>query len=587
MTENVNGANSNFVTVNLNVNGKKHTIQLEKGVSLQGVSIHNSGKLVKNEVSYKTAFDENTGEEINVKFPKMLNDKDYDVMYSREEVNEIKLTEAEYAMLKNIADNDNNKFTLSKEDLASGIEKFVNAQFSSDIKKDLPKGYHIERSKQDRGGYESLHAVATKNGKDETLDISYISETDNAISEYLDKSADGKVYEESIGDGDFDLAYLGKDNKVHTHNQGSSLYSTAYRDKDGTLITEFYDGTKSKEYKTKDGKQIYERYDENEELESKEVRYKNAENKDVLEVHGKDYVTIYTEKRDNYPFDDIERHNALLAETYEDGKLVKREFANEYYSSGNTSWETYGKDGKVTERGYKSGNISYEQYDEKGNVTGRKYRGDENPYDFESYEYSDNGELSKINVEVNDKKCSFDAKHNLLEVDGFKVKEAIESKAMSDNAKKYRSEFLNMSAKDIAQRMYDQINGPSMNQKTLDMFDGIPDEKLVEVLKDYNNIKGMFDSIQDSMLVALSDEYGLNQEELLPRLNYVYAVYLDGKKDELAPEDIRVKDNMQLHNDDDNSFKTNLAKVEEYITGIESKYEYQKGKAPKLLGSWF
>ena len=43
MTENVNGANSNFVNVNLNVNGKKKTIRLEKGVSLQGVSIHSSG----------------------------------------------------------------------------------------------------------------------------------------------------------------------------------------------------------------------------------------------------------------------------------------------------------------------------------------------------------------------------------------------------------------------------------------------------------------------------------------------------------------------------------------------------------------
>ena len=590
MTENVNGANSNFVNVNLNVNGKKHVIKLEKGVSLQGVSIHSSGKLVKNEVTYKEVSFDDSGEPVSGNLPKMLNNKDYHVMYSQKEVNEIKLTEAEYAMLKNIADNDNNKGTLSKEDLASGVEKFVNAQFSDDIKKDLPKGYHIERSKQDRGGYESLHAVATKNGKDESLDVAFVSEDDSNLGELLDKSADGKVYEESFGDGEFDFAYLGKDNKVHTYNQGSSYYSTAYKDKDGTLITEFSDGTKSKEYKTKDGKQIYELYDENAELERKEVRYKNAENKDVLEVHSGDYVTIYTEKRDNYPFEDLERYNALLAETYEDGKLVKREFHNANYSSGNTSWETYDKDGKVTGRGYKSGDIEYEEYDEKGNVIERNYKAQTKPYETEYYEYSNDGKLDKVKVNISywdagntlKKECTFDAKHNLLEVDGFKVKEAIDSKTMSDNAKQYRSEFLNMSAKDIAQRMYDQISGPSMNQKTLDMFDGIPDEKLIDVLKEYNNIKGMFGSVQDSMFVALSDEWGLGQEELLPRMNYAYAIYLDGKKDDLQPEDIKVKDRMQQHNDDSNSFKVNLAKVEEYITGIECKYIYEYDEAPKL-----
>ena len=56
-------------------------------------------------------------------------------------------------------------------------------------------------------------------------------------------------------------------------------------------MSDFYDGTKSKEYKTKDGKQIYELYDENAELERKEVRYKNPDNKDVLEVHSGGYIS--------------------------------------------------------------------------------------------------------------------------------------------------------------------------------------------------------------------------------------------------------------------------------------------------------
>ena len=583
MTENVNGANSNFVNVNLNVDGKKKTIKLEKGVSLQGVSIHNSGKLVKSEFIYQYNFDEETGAKIKQNFQAPLDGKIYDVMYSRKEVKEIKLTEAEYAMLKNIADNDGNVGSLSKEDLASGVEKFVNAQFSDDIKKDLPKGYHIERSKQDRGGYESLHAVATKNGKDETLDIAYDSEYDNQLSELFDKSVDGRVYEKSYGDGEFDLAYLGKDNKLYAYSQGNSLYSTTYKDKDGTLITDYEDGTRSKNYVTKDDKKIHEHYSQEGELKYKEVSYKNAENKDVYEIHSDNRLTVYTAKAPNCTSDDyLNAYNSMLMESYEDGKLVERKYHRENTSSGNIALETYGKDGEVIERQYKSGDISNEQYDEKGNVISRQYRGDVKPYDFESYEYSDNGELSKINVYVNDKKCSFDAKHNLLEVDGFKVKEAIDTKIMSDNAQKYRSEFLNMSAKDIAQRMYDQISGPSRNEKTLDMFDGIPDEKLIDVLKEYNDIKGMFGSIQDSMLVALSDEWGLGQEELLPRMNYAYAIYLDGKKDNLKPEDLIVKNYMQQNNDDSNSFKVNLAKVEEYITGIECKYIYEYDEAPKL-----
>lgn len=602
MTESLSGANSNFGNVNLNVDGKKKSIRLEKGVTLQGVSIHNSGKLFKTDVKYNYEYDAKTGGYVNSDLSTPYSNVEYDCMYSRKEVKEIKLTEAEYAMLKNIADNDGDSGTLSQSDLTTAFDKYMNSEFSNDIKNGLPKGYSIERGMQDRDGDYRLRATASKNDSHETLEIWRESEHntfDAFLEERLDESIDGKAYGASHGDGEAELGYLGKDNKFYTYYTygiyDNEKYSTAYKDKDGTLITEYQNGSKSMNFTTKDGKKVHEHYSEDSILKYKEVSYKNAENEDVYEFHQENRLTVYTGKAPNYTSGDLDNYTSMLIESYKDGKLVQRNFHDDNTSSGNVSSETYDENGNVTGRWYKQGDVANEQYDANGNVTKRVYAPHVQPYDMENYEYSKDGKLEKVKIHVPRlekgktvwKECAFDAEHNLLEVDGFKVKDALNSKVLSKNAEKYRSEFLNMSAEDIAHRMYEQISGPSMNEKTLDMFDAIPEEKLMDVLESYNNIKVAFGKDQDSMLIALADEWGIGQEELLPRMNYVYAVYLNSKKDDLNADDITVKDNILKNNDESYSFRVNLAKVEEYVTGIDSKYEYGYKQAPKLKNGWF
>jgi len=104
----------------------------------------------------------------------------------------------------------------------------------------------------------------------------------------------------------------------------------------------------------------------------------------------------------------------------------------------------------------------------------------------------------------------------------------------------YNAEFAKMPTNDIADKLFNQISGPSLNQKTLSMFDAIPDDKLLETITKYNRhcedakLWNFFNGetanpdwvkhktkYYDSLFFAMNDEYGIGAKEIKPRLNRV------------------------------------------------------------------
>lgn len=601
--------NVNFVTVNINVDGKKETIKVEKGVTFQNIFVDGN----KLEKQHSTYFYE-------TKAPK----KDWygyeaTAVHCREIVNEVKMTKGEFALLKNIADNNNegDGIVLSMQDIEIGLNQYIEGQFTKDISKNLPNGYKANRNLQDREGMTSLKACVTKGEKDEYFECA-IKMQNPEIRKLQEKSIDGKVYEYGFGDGEWSLEYTGKDGKTYTHNQNTGdigevgeLYRIEYTDENGVKICkDLYNNTIEKKYEDKNGKNIHEYYDENEnlvkyyvsykdgdksieekynpnnEMEIKWVKYKNEKNEQIKETHENNTVLIENFGESEYEY------TAMTTEEYVDGKLVSRSYASYNEESKNTLKESYDKNGKVTKRYYKDGDISSEEFDKNNRVTKRNFNKTENKnsvgnYKTQEYVYDDNGKVKNILVNIENTTIKFDNNKNLVQVGDFNVQEILSKTELNEDAQEYKKDFDFMTQKEIAKELHSQIYGPSLNKKTLNMFDAIPNEKLLEVLKEYNNIKGFFEAEQDTLLITMADEWGIGISDLAPRLQRIYAVYLNDKKEKLEKNDIEFVQSV-LPNETNSDFRTTLAKVEEYATvGKNKKYVYKKDQEPELKGFWY
>ena len=127
--------NVNFVTVNINVDGKKETIKVEKGVIFQNIFV-NGNKLEKQNETWfnideesprKNWYGDNAG-----------------ALFSKESVNEINMTKGEFALLKNIADNDKTVGFASAEGLSANPD---NLHFSAKALREFGIRYYEEYKK--------------------------------------------------------------------------------------------------------------------------------------------------------------------------------------------------------------------------------------------------------------------------------------------------------------------------------------------------------------------------------------------------------------------------------------------------------
>lgn len=167
--------------------------------------------------------------------------------------------------------------------------------------------------------------------------------------------------------------------------------------------------------------------------------------------------------------------------------------------------------------------------------------------------------------------------------------------ANQEKVEKYRAEFAKMKSADIADKLFKQISGPSLNEKTLSMFDAIPDDKLLETISAYNkhfekaDIWKLFNgetgnpdwskektNYFDSLFYAMNDEYGIGAKEIKPRLNRVFNVL---SQTDLTPERRKyIQDAKTLLNSGKDLDKETICKIENKLAeamGTSPKY-YEK-----------
>lgn len=117
---------SNFIQVTVNVNGTENKIRMQKGCLFQNKGgsylVTDDGKL------------------------KFKPNGDNSVWTEKSEIN---MTGYQWQAFQNVADNstDNSKvLTYSQEDIKLAMQKFANGEFTEDMSKDLPYGYSIEKT---------------------------------------------------------------------------------------------------------------------------------------------------------------------------------------------------------------------------------------------------------------------------------------------------------------------------------------------------------------------------------------------------------------------------------------------------------
>ena len=152
--------------------------------------------------------------------------------------------------------------------------------------------------------------------------------------------------------------------------------------------------------------------------------------------------------------------------------------------------------------------------------------------------------------------------------------------------------------------MYNQISGCSSNQKTLDMYDAIPDNKLGETVARYNSrsdknhlktlfcgetsnpdVSYTFYDHYDSMFYAMNDEWGMKLSDMKPRIERLINLVSTWKLNERQKSALDYA-KLLLKNTNGDKFK------KETICLIENNLAIAMGSHPKykkegILGSDF
>ncbi len=532
-------AGNDFSVVKINVNGKVQTLKMEKGVDVRlnsqyfGIDKNNKQAVFTAKESDRKEYPRHGG---------------YSEVFTPGK--EIKISEEEFKLLKNIADNVNEGkgLALSKKDVDKAIELFKAGNFTADIKKGFSDKYVFSKDSQDRGeGYvtasiDSHNAkVTVSSGESEYEGCTTINEL-SALSKL---SKDGRVYDGYGGEGDIAghfYYYTDKQGReVTMANDGLDALreaSVVYTTNDGKKITEDYELNEIiEEYTTEDGKKVCTQYDTGRNLRYRNIEY-TENGKNVYESYGEDgYHGKSVEYLDNNGDKVVERYD-------KNNKLKRREGYRftEYYNSGELAKREIYEDGKDITLDYKNGEVVHKRVYE---------RDDKN----EIYTHYDKDGNKSVRV--------YDRGTNKLNrVNDFNVAEYAQEGEFSELAKEYNEKFKQMSPKEIADKMKSQIYGPSRKEKTLAMFDAIPNEKLAAVIGAYNKDRNILNDAQDSMFIALSDESGIDiEKDLMPRLKTAFASYLRGKNAD--EKDIAMAEKINSYS----ATKDSLIEVEKFFAG--------------------
>ena len=418
---------ANYITLSINVNGQVHKVKVQEGVGI-----------ISNEQAWQAKNGSLFRMEEKTETKKREDGTTYKAgldIFTPKSTAEIKMTEAEFALFKNIADNTNegNGIILSKADITKAQELFKQGKFTEDITKNLPKGYTGAKEDQDRNTYsveaiisnysKDKEAVAKSLGKDYEYDkaiikfYNNISNSNHAIDTNLEKysklSVDGVVKREYAGPG-----------------EGESWTEYTYTDKSGNIITMSpdYDGNSTmvrKEFTDSDGKRVTECYIHDEyniSYQAGDLKY-NSDYTYYQRIDSRINSCAYENSYFSYPKLKVSKTSdgKEVAEIYkenEDNKVVLDKIVISYNNNGKSIVEEHNSNGDLQEKRvtYKEngkfiiekhssndeitkkivtytskGKRFYEEYDGKNNLTEKfaEYMNTKGKYVYEKYDSND------------------------------------------------------------------------------------------------------------------------------------------------------------------------------------------------------
>ncbi len=588
-----------YITVNINVNGKAHKVKIQQGIGIDidkntyaGYSSPDTVLRPKNGSLF--CWEEKTQlrkSEDGYTYKEGLD------IYAPKSTKEIKMTEAEFSLFKNVADNvkeDGDAITLSRADIVKAQELFSQGKYTSDISKNLPKGFYASKDIQDMRKGVSLRAAATNydknkealaNAKGQYYQADFAgltfynkTEEDKYLEKYSKMSSDGCVKRTYQGEGDGGACW--------------TLYT--YKDKDGNLITESPDYNSAMGYKNNNGAKLMRFEGKDSEGKSVITEYYDcvkttldAESEFALKLgsyysqiktsktpDGKDFIELY-EKDENDKF-----HLKHILIKYKNGDKnvveLKDENGNpskkivDYVESGKKVHEDYDKDNKLVKKTveYTRGKDKItEEYNSKKQLIVRDIQKNGDWTQLETEYYENNKFVKKEKGSRSERYIKGDTivvdNKEVTKCAGFNAKEWA-NKELSEKAKEYKQALRNQTTVNIARTIKDQINGPSGNSKTIAMVKAIPADKFIEVLRQYNNVDGWLWFDKSSLFTDLTDEWFMDSNELTDIAKQAFAVYLQDKSGEkITEEDIKMAKFVQQG--PTNDIKEYMLKVENYI----------------------
>lgn len=506
---------NDYISMNINVEGTVHKVKVEKGVHFS-FSFKSNDDYTR---SWNSCWAESDG-----KAGIMLNKNEKNLMKSRVEYsNEIKMTKGEFSIFKNFADNkkeQGDEIILSQDDIYAAEELYRDGGFTQDISKNLPKGYTANRREQELLDIGYIYSCICGNVKNSTTGenatVEFVINDDNnevfsSIKSLSKQSANGEVTTDIDGE---ELSvwvnsyqYPDKDGKTHSIVVGDDINYVSYEEGNKQVV-ETYDGGQytGKEVKyANNGKEYTVQYDENNNFKYKTVNYKN-----------RDGINVYEKYDSNNKI--AERHYENTVEYYENGKISRKNIGYDLQFNY--------EDGKVKTR------------------TVKKY------------------------IEGNIVNIIYDASGKRISFDEFNINDYT-NRIRSEEGQKYYEQFKDMSAKDIASEIKSQTDGPSRNAKTIAMIEGIPTQKVAQVMKEYSKTGGIWFGNKATLMTDLLNEWNMGKyhEELAKFIKIAFVSHIMKKnEDNITLEDVQTSTKVKKGSPfDKDEMKTYLLDVEKQI----------------------
>lgn len=418
----------NYVNVNINVNGTVHKVRVQEGVAFAQDDRYDSFKSAFQAQNGSLFYTEEKTEQKKDKYDGTIYSHGTGI-FTAKTTNEVKMTEAEFALFKNVADNvkEGDVITLSNADIEKAKTLYKAGKFTDDVTKNLPGGFHGEKGNQELGehhvtavvsnydeGKEALSKAKDEKYKYENAGVAFIQPKAGEegyyyginpdLEKYVKLSADGtvKVTHGGAGDGDYWAEY------TYTVKNGNKItMSPDYNQNAGNPNKEIM---VRKEYTDSDGKRVIETC-----ADCVEIDYKlpNGENVDYgvsmvktsKTSDGKEVIELYENDNNNKKvldkviIDYTENGKKVIEYHDKNGELTSK--TKDYEENGKKVHEDYNSDNHMTGKfaEYTQGKKSIKEiYDGQNKYIGKEVKWEDERGGTDYQKYNSNNKLTESYV---------------------------------------------------------------------------------------------------------------------------------------------------------------------------------------------